>query len=330
MPPSPPTPNPDSPTPPPPGPDVPAPPRDGVGDVPYEQRTEALRLLLTGSRHGPEHAVAPFLGFMRQQGVAIDRLVGRYVHGRLAAVCLVLPNPGRTGMVFISPASDRRREGLVAEATRVAVEALDPQRYRLVQALLEPTQVAEKRALTAAGFEPLATLLYLSRPIDRVPLQWSDEERQSPLGLDTQTWSESHRGLFERAIEASYEQTRDCPGLVGVRSLADVIEGHMATGRFDPELWTVYHDGGEVAAVTLFAAVQGDETYELVYLGVCPAYRGHGLGRRLLQRGITAVAARGGKRLCLAVDQDNAPARRLYTNLGFRGVSRKVAMIRTG
>lgn len=314
-------PDPASPTPPPPPTD--GPPADGVAAVPFEQRSEALRLLLTGSRSGPDHAVTPFLGFMERQGITIDRLMGRYAGGRLAAVCLVLPNPGRTGMTFISPASDRRREAMVAEAAAAAVGSLDPSRYRLVQALLEPTQLGEKRALTATGFQPLATLLYMTRPAERTPLAW-----QRDTGLTSSAWSASSRGLFERAIEASYRETLDCPGLVGVRPISDVIAGHRATGRFDPELWRVYHRGDEPAAVALFAAVQGDETYELVYLGVCPEHRGHGLGGLVLRRGLTAVAARGAKRVCLAVDQDNGPARRLYTSLGFRAMSRKLAMIR--
>ena len=298
-----------------------------VAAVPYEQRAEALRILLTGSRSGPETVVQPFLSFVRQQGVALDRLFGAYVEGRLASVCLVLPSPGRTGMVFISPAADRRRERLVADAARHAVSRLDAERFRLVQALLDPTQIGERRALERAGFEALATLMYMNRPAEKTPPAWSREDRIEALGLEPRHWSEAHRGLFARAIERSYRDTLDCPGLVGMRHIDDVIAGHMATGRFDPELWTVYHRDGEPAAVTLLACVQDEETYELVYLGVDPAWRGRGLGEQVMRRGLTQVAARGAKRVCLAVDQDNRPARRLYTAMGFRSMSRKVAMI---
>lgn len=300
-----------------------------VAAVPFEQRADALRLLLTGSRSGPATVVQPFLSFTQQQGVTLDRLYGTYVHGRLSAVSLILPGAGRTGMLFISPASDRRREPWIAQAVAHATEALDAEQFRLVQALLEPTQVGERRALEQAGYHALATLLYMNRSTDTTPLAWRETDELEALGIESTTWSDAHRPLFARAIEASYVDTLDCPRLVGTRSIDDVIAGHMATGSFQPELWRVYHRGDAPVAVTLFAPVQDAQTCELVYLGVCPEHRRRGIAGQVLRRGLMELAARGSRRVCLAVDQDNAPARRLYTALGFRAMSRKVAVIRT-
>lgn len=300
-----------------------------VAAVPFDQRADALRLLLTGSASGPATVVQPFLGFIEQQGVTLDRLYATYVRDRLSAVCLILPSAGRTGMVFISPASDRRREQWVAQAAAHGTEQLDAERFRLVQALLEPTQIGERRALEQAGYRALATLLYLNRPAEAVPLSWHEQDRLDALGIESMTWSDEHRPLFAQAIEATYRDTLDCPGLVGTRSIDDVIAGHMATGAFQPELWRVYHKGGEPVAVALFAAAQDEGAYELVYLGVCPDYRGRGIAGQVLRRGLIELVGRGAKRICLAVDQDNTPARRLYTATGFRAISRKVAMIRT-
>jgi len=300
-----------------------------VAAVPFDQRADALRLLLTGSPSGPVAVVQTFLEFIQQQGVTLDRLYGTYIQGRLAAACLILPSAGRTGMLFISPASDRRRERWCAQAVAHATEKLDTASYRIVQALLEPTQIGERRALEQAGYHALATLLYMNRSASAAPLSWHEQDRLDELGIESATWSDELRPLFARAIEATYLDTLDCPGLVGARSIDDVIAGHMATGTFDPSLWRVYHKGGEPVAVTLFAAVQDENSYELVYLGVCPAHRGRGIAGQVLRRGLIQLTGLGARRVCLAVDQDNAPARRLYTALGFRALSRKVALIRT-
>lgn len=303
--------------------------RSVVAAVPFDQRAEALRLLLTGSPSGPATVVQPFLNFMQQQGVTLDHFYGMYVQDRLAAACLILPSPGRTGMLFISPASDRRRERWCASAVAHATEQLDVERYRLVQALLEPTQIGERRALEQAGYSPLATLLYMSRPAAHTPVSWQEEDRLEELGIESSTWSAELRPLFARAIEATYVDTLDCPGLVGTRTIDDVIAGHMSTGTFDPALWRVYHRGDEPVAITLFAAVQDEGTYELVYLGVCPGHRGRGIADQVLRRGLIQLAGLGARRIYLAVDQDNTPARRLYAALGFRALSRKVALIKT-
>ena len=58
--------------------------------------------------------------------------------------------------------------------------------------------------------------------------------------------------------------------------------------------------------------------------GVHPDYRGRGIGRAVVTAGIAYLVERGAAAVELEVDSENAPARELYLNLGFRKVSRSV------
>lgn len=57
---------------------------------------------------------------------------------------------------------------------------------------------------------------------------------------------------------------------------------------------------------------------ELLAVGVLPAARRQGVGRRLLEHVIEASRASGGRRILLEVARSNAAARRLYESAGFR------------
>jgi ribosomal protein S18 acetylase RimI-like enzyme len=55
--------------------------------------------------------------------------------------------------------------------------------------------------------------------------------------------------------------------------------------------------------------------YDIV---VDPAYRGNGIGRRLLDATLAALKARGAPRVVLSTAEGNVAARRLFVAAGFR------------
>jgi ribosomal protein S18 acetylase RimI-like enzyme len=59
-------------------------------------------------------------------------------------------------------------------------------------------------------------------------------------------------------------------------------------------------------------------------MGLLPAYRGHGIGRRLLDRSLAAAKARGLQRVELQVFASNLPAIALYERSGFVREGRRV------
>lgn len=70
--------------------------------------------------------------------------------------------------------------------------------------------------------------------------------------------------------------------------------------------------------------VPDDETeageFYLDSVGVLPEFRGHGVGRALLQAMTQKAHAEGYEHVAIIVDQDNPSAERLYARLGFRRV----------
>jgi|SRR6476469_8264740 ribosomal-protein-alanine N-acetyltransferase len=67
---------------------------------------------------------------------------------------------------------------------------------------------------------------------------------------------------------------------------------------------------------------------EILTIAVAKKDRGAGLAGRLLRAHLGRLAAQGVRTLFLEVDEDNAPARRLYDRLGFTEVGRRVGYYR--
>lgn len=72
----------------------------------------------------------------------------------------------------------------------------------------------------------------------------------------------------------------------------------------------------------LIARCTGEEA-EILTLAVHPACRGIGLGRALFEACLHALREAGAKKLFLEVDENNAPARNLYSSLGGMPVGRR-------
>jgi ribosomal-protein-alanine N-acetyltransferase len=83
-------------------------------------------------------------------------------------------------------------------------------------------------------------------------------------------------------------------------------------------LGLVAERGGEVQGYLLARAVAGEG--EIVNLAVTPEARRRGLGGRLLEQGVDALAAAGAREVFLEVRQHNVAAQHLYLRRGFRPV----------
>ena len=294
-----------------------------------QQQMVALAMLLTGKNNTDDPAVHQFIHFTRCQQLALDNLWAMYPQQQagngaaLVASLLLIRSAGRTAMLFVSPPHGLAKVDLIASFIQAVCTAQNPDQIRLIQTLLDMDQYLIKKVLVQAGFQHLATLQYMrGRSIDQ----------SVPLTLENEQWRILHyyhenHDAFARVILASYEQTMDCPGLVGKRQIDDIIAGHMSTGRFDPALWfAIYHEQSP-AGVMLINEVSHQKAHELVYLGLARPYRGRGLAEQLLRHGLSIIAERGSTEMLLAVDHDNKPAVRLYQSLSFQATVRKHAMI---
>ena len=297
---------------------------------PGEEHT-ALAVLLTGRAQPQQPAVEHFKRYAEQQGLCLDGLWAAYDGQTPVYSALIIRGTGKTAVLFTSPVQSAEQLPLATGLVRMVISQQSPQEVHLIQVLLEPTQRQEERVLRRAGFTNLAALMYMRRSC-------LSSQRQPHQGLESHiecdgrtltrtTWSEAHHERFARAIDSSYLDTRDCPSLVGVRQIDDIIAGHKAVGRFEPDLWSVYYADDKPAAVMLLNPLIDRTELELVYLGLSPAFRGKHLATRLMQQAISLARARNDSGIHLAVDQQNTPAVKLYKGLGFRATGRKTAMI---
>lgn len=297
-----------------------------IRQVAPSDRVAALEQLMQTSASSVDLTEDQVAAYASQLGVDYAHLWSGYDgDGQLIGPSvLIVLRPGRTGMVFTSPVLRRSEMQRFSQVVGKAVSGLFVQPVGMLQALVEPTEDLLRLALIESGFVELAELEYLQRSVPRnaPPPAWPSDVSIQPYGpqcIDD----------FARALESSYEQTLDCPMLRGLRRTEDVIEGHMAAGRFVADLWTLLRIGGEPAGVLLMAPIDSQQCVELVYLGLAPIARGRGLGTALIQWGLSQCAQLNMPLMTLAVDHDNRPATRLYRRQGFYRVARRQAMVMT-
>jgi len=261
--------------------------------------------------------------------------------------CLAVRGEGRTAMIFISDPAPAGEEPQAALEERAAcIEAAcahlrerHSASVRLAQTLPEPEEHWSERAARRAGFFSVGTLAYLRRDpggvrtrLPHTP-EWPEGirvERVSDIGgTGAPEARERADKLVMHALEASYADTLDCPELCGLREMPDVLRSHRSTGEFSPALWWVISNRDAPLGAMLFNACPDQKSFELVYLGLAPALRGKGLGRRLLTMGLEHLRTqRSSWPVTCAVDERNTPALRLYTAHGFSRYSRRLALVR--
>ncbi|MCZ6835315.1 MAG: GNAT family N-acetyltransferase [Planctomycetota bacterium] len=284
------------------------------------------RLTAADQKADPEHA-RRFIQFASENQIDLKKFWARADHqGNLLHSTLCVPSPGRTCMMFSTNPSKEGDIRSVAGVIKHACLELVEGELDLAQALLEPSEKSLHDAYLRAGFTPLATLHYLERPL---PTRLIEPESAWPDDVTITTYKNDQNVQLERILDDSYTNTLDCPGLFGLRDTRDILEGHRASGEFDPSLWFILNVDGQPRGVLLLNPAPASHAVELVYMGLAPNARGRGLGRRLLTHGLNALVGRREHNVTLAVDENNAPAQELYRRAGFRAVLRRRALIRS-
>jgi mycothiol synthase len=177
-----------------------------------------------------------------------------------------------------------------------------------------------------AGFERAATLCYLATESAGVP----DEQS---TGMSFVPFDDSQTDRLAAIIEQTYEGTLDCPQLNGVRTTQEVLAGYRATGRFSPARWLIVRQGDRDIGCLLLtdhpdATSPELSSWELVYMGLIPAARGHGWGLSMARHGIRLAAAAGRSTIALAVDEANSPALATYARAGFCHLGQKAVFLK--
>ena len=226
---------------------------------------------------------------------------------------MALASPGRWALLLHSPldAPGADPDDLIA-CMAAACDGADNGGLAFVQAIADAAGPGDVACLRGAGFEPLAELEMMdlslpAPPADPLPCQ---------ARLTWRRFDDLPTSQAETLLLATYEDSLDCPALAGLRSAADILAGHRATGAFTPETWWVACIDGQPAGVCLVNGHVSQRAATVVYLGVAKPFRGIRLARAMIRHAADAVAQRRCTALTLAVDRRNTFARDAYLREG--------------
>ncbi len=187
--------------------------------------------------------------------------------------------------------------------------------------------------------EPLLSSGFHTFP--RLFMQWdfaSAKQGQAnaavPAGLNLQVWQPEFYEAAAEAIHRAYQfhvdsgvndQYRTIAG--SQRFLHNVIR-FPGCGKFLPaNSWVVREEAsGKIQALLLSSQIRKDVGH-VTQLCVAPELRGHGIGRLLLNCCARHFADSDIRSMSLTVTEANAPAVKLYEDLGFKTLHRFDAMI---
>lgn len=297
-------------------------PNQRFGRIGPDRIETAIQVLVRGD----QAAATRFMDYARSSGLSLRHVWGILDSSdRILATVLAAPSAGRTAVVFASRPRGRGGVPSVGGLLAAAVDGLQDAPVDLAQALVEPGDGLEEELFLTGGFEKLAELDYLERPIPRfgsIPAPTLDP------AVRIEPWDPTDRTLMIELLQRTYENTLDCPGLAGLRRTEDILDGHLASGQPVEDWWHVLRIDDEPAGVLLFNRGADGKTIELVYLGLSAPARGRGFGRQLLTHGLSRLDGDKARTIVLAVDRANHPATALYRRAGFRFSVRRIALVK--
>ena len=142
-----------------------------------------------------------------------------------------------------------------------------------------------------------------------------------PPGIELRPYRDDDAEVVRAALDDAFHED---PVWHGV-SPSNFREFYVKARGFEPRLWLLGWDGGELAGVVLAYSVRVGEP-GLGWVGTLAVrrpWRRRGLGEALLRAGFAALYERGFRRAGLGVDTENvAGALRLYERVGMRPVRR--------
>jgi GNAT superfamily N-acetyltransferase len=196
------------------------------------------------------------------------------------------------------------------------VEALEQEAARggarRVQASAFEADAAGRELLGSLGYRPVRTFRELRIELDSPPPapEWPGGLRAEPFDpdRDAREFHAAHQEAFADHWEHVY------------RDFESWRDYHIESERFDPSLWCVVRDGGEIAAGTIcVAGLYGGGWVASLFTR--RPWRGRGVGGGLLLDAFARFWERGERSVGLGVDAEgNTGAFRVYERVGMKPV----------
>jgi ribosomal protein S18 acetylase RimI-like enzyme len=279
----------------------------------------AFNRLEPAAREGRVNAL---LDDIRAGRISADGILAAWRGDRIVGAIFAQTQIGRTAVTWppsIVAGEPRRTLDSLMQAT---LRRLADEDVQVVHALLDFSTAEDNDLLCRAGFQRLANLIYLVSETRHFPAV----QPKGPLEFENYTPDVHDR--LAAIVDATYQDTLDCPALNGVREIEDILSGYRATSGFRPELWMIVRHQDRCVGCLLLADHPEHENCELVYMGILPDARGNGWGVAIARHAQWIARQLDRSRLVLAVDEANLPARNLYTSIGFHGWDRRTVYLK--
>jgi ribosomal protein S18 acetylase RimI-like enzyme len=285
-----------------------------VGAARLEDREAALRLVFLHFDAGErEKRVANALRLMEAGQLNPDGLFVLRHGAAISGAMICMPIRGAGALVWPPRTRDDVPDTVAVEDQLIsrAVSWLRPRGAKLGQALLDRSETHLAAPLERNGFRNVTTLCYMRRAAGQA-LDGIPQGR-----LCYQPYDSADRATFAETLLRTYDGSRDCPEVNGVRTIDEILDGHAADAGTNFDRWWLAFDGTRPVGVLLVTEPEEWQAWEVAYVGVVPEARGRGLGRELMQHAVGMARSAEAKQLTLCVDVRNAPAIALYRGLGF-------------
>jgi mycothiol synthase len=245
-------------------------------------------------------------GELQPEGILVA-LQGATVKGAL--VCLIVP--GASALVWPPQAEqDNRREEIEDALLQAACSWLRGKQVRISQSLLTEQERGLGKSLLRNGFRQVTSLKYMRHDLSKF-----SAPRDTQLHFEN--YREANTTSFRATLERTYLGTLDCPELNGIRTMDEIIAGHLTQGKHDPGRWWLAWQDSEPVGVLMLTEIPEWKGWDLSYLGVIPQRRKQGIGQQLTMKALWEARQAGQSKLTLSVDGRNRSAQALYEKLGF-------------
>jgi ribosomal protein S18 acetylase RimI-like enzyme len=293
-----------------------------IGPAALGQEEAALRLVFSDLPVEEQNQRLAIFREESQRGGPQSRLLTACLGAQLVGAIVWQLVPGKVGALYPPRTTGGKSSAIATALLTAACNQLQRAGAGMVQCLLRHDGKADKQLLVEAGFEHFGDLFYLVCEAVEFPQSAPSAE------LVFEPYRPAIHAEFAALVEATYEGTLDCPRMNGVRTIDETLDGYRGEGQCDPSRWLVVRRSGAVIGCLLLADYPDQENYELVYMGLVPAARGHGWGKRIARHAQWRAREAGRQRLVVAADAANLPALRMYTGVGFRVWDRRSVLVR--